>query len=249
MSQRSTSIRDVIQARAGSLCLIGILSATYLHTTTFMSQFFYHSILLGGVAALAIDAGVVSMSLYKDKIISKGDLGWMVRTVTVIVLLSSGIANMSEGFKSAYGQALSLSTFQSTDIFTIMQWLAGTIVFPILAYIMADTIAERHMQSRMGKQSHADPEVVEKVTYVETPGPSIKEIGDAARKEKAANRRFALLKVIKDNPECTIRELQSLLNENYPEHAVDSHSTIDNDLKILKTQGLLAGNGKVESLV
>lgn len=40
--------RELIKYRAGALCLIGILSATYLHSTTFMSQFFYHSLILGG---------------------------------------------------------------------------------------------------------------------------------------------------------------------------------------------------------
>ena len=39
--------REMVKYRAGALCLIGILSATFLHTTTFMSQFFYDNILPG----------------------------------------------------------------------------------------------------------------------------------------------------------------------------------------------------------
>ncbi|MCB0301970.1 MAG: hypothetical protein KDE52_18055, partial [Calditrichaeota bacterium] len=94
MDKRS-KFRDLIKYRAGALCLIGILTATFMHTTTFMSQFFYGSLILGGIAALAIDSGVVAMSIFKDELIRDGELAWMVRIVTSMVLFASGVANMS----------------------------------------------------------------------------------------------------------------------------------------------------------
>ncbi|MCB0273732.1 MAG: hypothetical protein KDI06_02900, partial [Calditrichaeota bacterium] len=60
--------RELVKYRAGALCLIGILSATFMHSTTFMSQFFYNSLILGAIAAFAVDAGVVAMSIFKDEL-------------------------------------------------------------------------------------------------------------------------------------------------------------------------------------
>ncbi len=148
--------REMVKYRAGALCLIGILSATFLHTTTFMSQFFYDNIILGAIAAFAIDAGVVAMSIFKDELLKDGELAWMVRVVTSLVLFASGIANMSEGFLSAYGIQLTYANLISLDPLTWTQWLAGTVIFPILAYVMCDTIGTRNLvqlrQERIVKQ-------------------------------------------------------------------------------------------------
>lgn len=140
-----SKFREMVKYRAGALCLIGILTATYLHSTTFMSQFFYHSLILGGIAAFAIDAGVVAMSIFKDELLKDGELAWMVRVVTCTVLFASGVANMAEGFKSAYGITLTYATLAKLDPLTWIQWLAGTVIFPILAYVMCDTIGTRNL--------------------------------------------------------------------------------------------------------
>ncbi len=140
-----SKFREMVKYRAGALCLIGILSATFLHTTTFMSQFFYNNIILGAIAAFAIDAGVVAMSIFKDELLKDGELAWMVRVVTSLVLFASGIANMSEGFRSAYGLHLTYDNLLSLDPLTWTQWLAGTVIFPILAYVMCDTIGTRNL--------------------------------------------------------------------------------------------------------
>lgn len=154
MKNKSSKFREMVKYRAGALCLIGILSATFLHTTTFMSQFFYQSIVLGAVAALAIDAGVVAMSIFKDELLKDGELAWMVRIVTVLVLFGSGVANMAEGFKSAYGQILTMDSLFAMDPLIWSQWLAGTLIFPILAYVMCDTIGTRNL-AELRKQQPA----------------------------------------------------------------------------------------------
>ena len=140
-----SKFREMVKYRAGALCLIGILSATFLHTTTFMAQFFYNNIILGAIAAFAIDAGVVAMSIFKDELLKDGELAWMVRVVTSLVLFASGIANMSEGFRSAYGLHLTYDNLLAMDPLTWTQWLAGTVIFPILAYVMCDTIGTRNL--------------------------------------------------------------------------------------------------------
>lgn len=151
--EKKSKFRDIVKYRAGALCLIGILIATFMHSTTFMSQFFYNSIILGAIAAFAIDAGVVAMSIFKDELLKDGELAWMVRVVTSLVLFASGIANMSEGFKSAYGVALTFDTMMSMDWLTLTQWLAGTVIFPILAYVMCDTIGTRNLISLRNAQT------------------------------------------------------------------------------------------------
>jgi len=150
-----SKFREMVKYRAGALCLIGILTATYLHSTTFMSQFFYHSLILGGIAAFAIDAGVVAMSIFKDDLLKDGELAWMVRVVTCTVLFASGVANMAEGFKSAYGITLTYATLSKLDPLTWIQWLAGTIIFPILAYVMCDTIGTRNLAEFRQQQRKA----------------------------------------------------------------------------------------------
>jgi hypothetical protein len=149
---KRTKFRDLVKYRAGALCLIGILTATYMHSTTFMSQFFYGSLILGGIAAFAIDAGVVAMSIFKDELIRDGEMAWMVRIVTSLVLFASGVANMSEGFISAYGIQLTWDSLMSLDPLTWTQWVAGTIIFPILAYVMTDTIGTRNLMQLREQQ-------------------------------------------------------------------------------------------------
>ncbi len=154
--------RELIKYRAGAVCLIGILTATFMHTTTFMAQFFYNNLVLGAIAAFAIDAGVVAMSIFKDELMKDGELAWMVRIVTSLVLLASGIANMSEGFLSAYGIVLTTDNLMSLDILTWSQWLAGTVIFPVLAYVMCDTIGTRNLvqlhQAEAKKRKAAAPQ-------------------------------------------------------------------------------------------
>lgn len=155
-----SKFRDMVKYRAGALCLIGILMSTYLHSTTFMSQFFYQSLILGAIAAFAIDAGVVAMAIFKDELLKDGQLAWMVRVVTSCVLFASGVANMSEGFKSAYGIDLTYDNMMGLDPLTWVQWLAGTIIFPILAYVMCDTIGTRNLielRKSMIQNGHLSP--------------------------------------------------------------------------------------------
>ena len=149
---KRNKFRDLIKYRAGALCLVGILTATYLHSTTFMAQFFYNSLILGAIAALAVDAGVVAMAIFKDELLKDGQLAWMVRIVTSMVLFASGIANMSEGFKSAYGVALTMDTMMAMDWLTLTQWMDGTIIFPVLSYIMCDTIGTRNLMELRNSQ-------------------------------------------------------------------------------------------------
>ena len=199
--------REMVKYRAGALCLVGILSATYLHSTAFMSQFFYHSLILGGIAALAIDAGVVAMSIFKDELLKNGELAWMVRVVTSLVLFASGVANMSEGFKSAYGVTLTYETMMAMDALTIIQWLAGTIIFPILAYVMSDTIGTRNLLEYKRQMQ-------QKQTGNKIPGWNVSANGngtlDAANAKIQQNKqqRMAMLDAYLDiYPEATLSEM------------------------------------------
>lgn len=200
--------RELVKYRAGALCLVGILIATYMHTTSFMSQFFYNSLILGGIAAFAIDAGVVAMSIFKDELLKNGELAWMVRIVTSVVLFASGVANMSEGFKSAYGIALTLDSMMSLDILTWIQWMAGTIVFPIMAYVMCDTIGTRNLVALRQEQARASRENGPMLRVATGHG------GNGARSLKAANAK------IRRNREQRIRMLEDYLNE-YPDASLN----------------------------
>jgi len=210
---KSSKFRDLVRYRAGALCLVGILTATYMHSTTFMSQFFYGSLILGGVAALAIDAGVVAMSIFKDELIKDGELAWMVRIVTSLVLFASGIANMSEGFRSAYGLNLTWDSLMTLDPLTWTQWLAGTVVFPILAYVMCDTIGTRNLV-QLRKQQMAKSTVVQRKTQLPARAPAalqaqIRDLNkaNARRQLNKSQRKQLAFDIYKTNPELSHAEI------------------------------------------
>lgn len=210
---KSSKFRDLVRYRAGALCLVGILTATYMHSTTFMSQFFYGSLILGGVAALAIDAGVVAMSIFKDELIKDGELAWMVRIVTSLVLFASGIANMSEGFRSAYGLELTWNSLMGLDPLTWTQWLAGTVVFPILAYVMCDTIGTRNLV-QLRKQQMAKNTVVRGKAQLPARAPAalqaqIRDLNkaNARRQLNKSQRKQLAFDIYKTNPELSHAEI------------------------------------------
>ena len=210
-------VRDSIRLRAGSLCLIGVLVATYLHTTSFMAQFFYGSLILGGIAALAVDAGVVAMSIYKDQLISGGGLAWMVRVVTFCVLSASGIANVSEGFLSAYGVPLTWDGLMQTDWLVIVQWWAGTAIFPLLVFVMGDTIGERMMVEYKKESGELD------FHFFEHPDPELAAADDSpqndaqlqrGRKTISANKAYRvdqLEEFLRDRKDATVQDMADFL--------------------------------------
>ncbi len=212
MNERRFKFREMIKYRAGALCLIGILTATYMHSTTFMSQFFYDSLILGAIAAFAIDAGVVAMSIFKDELLKDGELAWMVRVVTSLVLFASGIANMAEGFKSAYGLELTSASLGSLDPLTWVQWLAGTIIFPILAYVMCDTIGTRNLvelrrqQPRNGASRKPRPAPVKAVTR-----PASLQAANAKIKTNKQERMRILADYLETRPNATLNEMAEVV--------------------------------------
>jgi len=201
MSKRKNTFRELVKYRAGALCLIGILSATFLHTTTFMAQFFYDSLILGAIAAFAVDAGVVAMAIFKDELIMDGELAWMVRIVTATVLFASGIANMSEGFLSAYGMQLTYESLLALDPLIWAQWLAGTVIFPILSYVMCDTVGTRNLLDMRKSMSYpqnftAIPPAMEKA--LSNGG---MEKANKGKKRSKQEKQQALIEAIDANPE------------------------------------------------
>lgn len=225
----NNKFRELVKYRTGALCLIGILTATFMHSTTFMSQFFYGSIALGAVAALAIDAGVVAMSIFKDELIKDGELAWMVRVVTALVLIASGVANMSEGFVSAYGMQLTYANLMQQDWLIITQWLTGTVIFPVLAYVMCDTIGTRNLvdlqqhsaQQRIKPQTMAMP--ANPLEVAQTKGRKTISTGKEERKEALQNYLAAY-------PDATLTQMARAIG-------VSSKETVRNYLKELGMNG------------
>jgi len=209
MSKKSSRFRELIKYRAGALCLIGILSATYLHSMTFMSQFFYHSLILGGVAAFAIDAGVVAMSIFKDELLKDGELAWMVRIVTCIVLFASGVANMAEGFKSAYGANLTVDSLMALDPLSWTQWLAGTIVFPIMAYVMCDTIGTRNLVQFKQQQSRSEAGSRQVQPSRSTVATGSLEVANEQKKKNKQQKMEEFVRVQDQHPDWSLRDIAS----------------------------------------
>ncbi|NIT58011.1 MAG: hypothetical protein GWN00_17825 [Aliifodinibius sp.] len=235
-----SKFREIVKYRAGALCLVGILAATYLHSTTFMSQFFYNSIILGAVAALAIDAGVVAMSIFKDELLKTGELAWMVRVVTVIVLFASGIANMSEGFKSAYNVELTYDSLVAMDLLTVVQWLAGTVVFPILAYVMCDTIGTRNLIEY--KREMARHRSLKRPQKTNLPAIGAGRNGNLSAannkiKQNKQRRMQMLEEYLEDYPDATLNDMADAIG-------VSSRETVRKYLNEMGQTSAFASNGK-----
>ena len=226
--------RDWVKYRAGALCLIGILTATYMHTTSFMSQFFYDNLILGGIAALAIDAGVVAMAIFKDELIKTGELAWMVRVVTVIVLFASGVANMSEGFRSAYGITLTTDTMMALDLLTWIQWIAGTIVFPIMAYVMCDTIGTRNLQALYQSMGEELPEERPALRSAGPPRNSTRKL-QAGKARSREGRIQALIRYRNQNPDATNKDMMDAIG-------IESRTTLASYLEEIEDRSF-ASNG------
>lgn len=204
----ASKFRDVIKYRAGALCLVGILTATFMHSTTFMSQFFYNSIILGAIAAFAIDAGVVAMSIFKDELIKNGELAWMVRVVTCTVLFASGVANMAEGFKSAYGITLTYDHLMSLDLLVWFQWLAGTIIFPILAYVMCDTIGTRNLVAlRDSLEKDETPTIPRLAAPLRASRSGSLAAANAQIRRSKEQRKQLLEEFLEDHPDASLSEM------------------------------------------
>lgn len=237
--------REMVKYRAGALCLIGILSATFLHSTTFMSQFFYQNLLLGGIAAFAIDAGVVAMSIFKDDLLKDGELAWMVRIVTCLVLFASGVANMSEGFLSAYGLPLNMDNLLALDPLTWTQWLAGTIVFPIMAYVMCDTIGTRNLMELRQQQKSQGRAPARRRQRRSLPAGNNQRRGDlnaanAKIQRNKAERMQILEEYLEDNPDASLSEMAEAVG-------VSSRETVRKYLNEMNRSGTISTNGKTFS--
>lgn len=206
---KRAKFRELVRYRAGALCLVGILTATFLHTTTFMSQFFYHNLILGAIAAFAIDAGVVAMSIFKDELLRDGDLAWMVRVVTSLVLFASGIANMSEGFMSAYGIHLTWDSLTALDPLTWIQWLAGTIIFPILAYVMCDTIGTRNLLEL--KKQQRETSINTKAALSAPSRRGNLHAANAKIRQNKARRMKILSEYLNEHPDASLNEMADVV--------------------------------------
>ena len=126
---------------------------------------------------------------------------------------------MSEGFKSAYGIALTYDALNKLDWLTWAQWLAGTVVFPVLAYVMSDTIGTRNL---IEYKKHQDQQTVKKMKKPQTEIPPKVKVAtadafDAGRKIPSSNReeRIARLeKYLEVYPNATISEMAAFIGVN-----------------------------------
>lgn len=166
----------------------------------------------------------------------------MVRVVTCLVLFASGIANMSEGFKSAYGISLTYQALTQMDWLTLLQWLAGTIIFPILAYVMCDTIGTRNLvefrqmqreqQTRAsGGSSSGRPEPAR--------GGAIHTGNGKAKQQQYGvkeQRKRVLKKYLESNPGASMTEMASAIG-------VSSPATVKKYLEEIDHGGNISQNG------
>lgn len=204
------------------------------------------------VAALSVDGGIASLSYA---------WGWKRRTgqgargtvaVLAFLMLLSTFANLSHAVAVATGQTVTLSTFATLDLYTLVKVLLLSASLPIVAFSLGellsadDTHTAVHAQRTANTERKAERARVREVQTTEGggtfPAPieharRVKVERDRTRKADALN---AMVEHLDTQPDAPVSELVTLTGR--------SRTTIYNYLRELEQSGRIAHrNGQVNA--
>lgn len=204
------------------------------------------------VAALSVDGGIASLSYA---------WGWKRRTgqgargtvaVLAFLMLLSTFANLSHAVAVATGQTVTLSTFATLDLYTLVKVLLLSASLPIVAFSLGellsadDTHTAVHAQRMANTERKAERARVREVQTTEGggtfPAPieharRVKVERDRTRKADALN---AMVEHLDTQPDAPVSELVTLTGR--------SRTTIYNYLRELEQSGRIAHrNGQVNA--
>jgi hypothetical protein len=131
------------------ISMLLVFLATVYHVTSFLSPYYYGSIILGLIATLSYDATVIALSLQKDHVIRNTGDAYEARKYTYIiyaVFAASVVANVSISYYNKFGQLLSVEDMAQRDPIQVVMVVVVSAAIPLLLLMVADLIGFRNIE-------------------------------------------------------------------------------------------------------
>lgn len=164
------------------LTLVTLLVYTFVHTGGLLSEY-VEPFQVGYVAALGIEAAIITMSIRLGKLLRqlaqnayRGRETWLSfvwQGLTLLFVLTvSAIANIVEGHKVKHGAELTLTTIQELDALQIVIGLVATGVIPVVVLAMTE-IVSGEVKAIMGIGEASLQQGEPESATMEAPAPSV----------------------------------------------------------------------------
>lgn len=240
-----------VQIGVSVLSLLALLTYTLVHTGGLLARY-VHPPAIGYVAALGIEAAVVSLSLRIGELRRSRQSTGFFLFVLIAVVVVSAVANIAEGFTAAQGEQLTSRSIQQLDPIQALIGLAATGLISLIVLALAEILgtdvdtavrqAERE-RKRLPAAASTLPETVARpngptATNAETSA-SI-ERARAAKAEKDAISKVEaldnLLHFVNENPDASLSHIGQRIDR--------SKTTVANYVRELERDGRLQRNGE-----
>jgi uncharacterized protein YerC len=127
------------QLVAGIIALVSLLAYTLVHTGSTLATYVNPAI-VGYVAAFGIELSIVSLSLRIGELRKSRQNATFFYFVLVAVVVVSAIANVSEGYKVAYGGHLTLDSLSQLDIIETVIGLSATGLISLIVLALSEIV-------------------------------------------------------------------------------------------------------------
>lgn len=203
------------------LALLCVLVYTFWHTGALLARYIAPAF-LGYVAAAGVELTVISMSVQFRDILASPAKHWTVKALFMFVFLAalavSALANVSEGFRTAYGTVLDSTTFRTVDILVAVIGVSATGLLSLVVMSLAELLGDS-FNVVLGIADGLRPERTAPIITVESvntailaqpaprqlPAPTL-ESAREARKIGAEQAKAALAVFLAEHPNATQAE-------------------------------------------
>jgi DNA-binding transcriptional ArsR family regulator len=237
-SSRQGRRKAQIQMVLSLLALVAMLGYTFWHTGTLLSRYI-NPWWLGFVAAAGVELTVVAMSIHFD-LLSDRDKSLLSKALFLFVFTStlavSAMANVSEGFYTAKGLTLTMSTFGQIDPVQAVIGISATGLLSICVMSLAEMLGDSFsvmlgIVSDVGKLARQHGCVAASLDGFDV-GRGIAHDTARVSKQQAI---AAMLSLLADRPNINKTELAAAIGK--------SRATVGNYLAELTAAGVISGNG------
>lgn len=218
------------------ISLLALLAYTLVHTGGLLARYI-HPPFVGYVAALGIEAAVVSLSLRIGELRkSKQSTGFFFFVLLAVVIVSA-VANIAEGFTAVQAEPLTLQSVKQLDPIQAFIGLAATGLVSLIVLALSEIIGTdvqmvvKQVERDRKRQASNTEEMNDKTPLVER--------ARAAKAEKDLNDKQTaveqLLAYVNDNPNASFSDIGRTIER--------SKATVSNYVKELEQNGRLHKNG------
>jgi len=147
-----------VQIWAGCLSLAGLLLYTFWHTGGLLSRYVAPGF-IGYVAAMGVEAAIVSLSLRIGSLRKSGQSPVFFLFVLVSVVVVSAGANIAEGFAASQGELLTSETVAELDWLQAGLGAAATGLVSLIVLAMSEIVGtDVESQARAARRERAKAE-------------------------------------------------------------------------------------------